>query len=236
MQKWIVIFLFLCLAAYSIYPQNLNMSPNTFIGDKNKKKLSFSAGMGLGYGATPDFTDYLRQEIPYSNSDSIGSFNAGIEFFGAIEYELTKTLSAKVDYSYFIRSLRYEYSHFIFDYTITSHQPYFFINYNLLKSPNYNFKFGIGLGYHFQQLDNKVSTSTTLRYTSNGPSVRGELIFSPKFSKTFWGYLSGFAYGNFYGKLKDESGNTLKPANSNSEASLGGYGVGVRLGFTFYLN
>ncbi|MCI0449389.1 MAG: hypothetical protein L0Y79_06335 [Chlorobi bacterium] len=199
-----------------------------------KKIFSFSGGMGLTYGATPDFTDYLRQEIPYSNSDSISTFNAGIEFFGAVEYEFTKDFSAKIDYSYFVRSFRYEYFYFVYDYTITSHQPFLFINYKLLKSPNYNFKLGLGLGYHFQQLDNKVSDS--LAYTSNGPGIRAELTFSPKFSKRFWGCLSGFAYGNFYGKLEDKSGNILKPTNSNFEAALGGYGVGVRLGFTVYLN
>jgi hypothetical protein len=201
---------------------------------KSKKLWSFSAGMGLGYGAAPDFTDYLRQEIPYANSDSISSFNAGIEFFGAFECELTKNLSARLDYSYFIRSMRYEYFYFVYDYNITAHQPFLFINYRFLKGAGYNFRLGFGLGYHFQQLDNKVNDS--LDCTSNGPGIRAELIYSPKFSKQFWGYLSGFAYDNFYGKLKDSGGNALKPANSNLEAGLGGYGLGVRLGFTFYLN
>jgi hypothetical protein len=191
--------------------------------------------MGIDYGATPNFTDYLRNEIPYSNKDSIKSFHAGIEFFGGIEYELSQKTSVKLDYSYFIRSLSYTYSFFVFDYTIISHQPFVFINY-LVKSDNYQFKFGLGAGYHFQILDNKVNQSTTLSYKSSGAGVRGEAVFSTKFSKKFWGYLSGFAFGNFYGKLKDDNGIVLKAANSTTEANLSGYGVGARLGFSVILN
>jgi hypothetical protein len=189
--------------------------------------------MGLGYGATPDFTDYLRNEIPYSNSDSISTFNTGVEFFGGLEYEFSQKLSAKFEYSYFLRSLRYDYSVYVFDYTITAHQPFVYLNYTILQHPSYKLKLGAGAGYHFQNLDNNVNTTQTLSYTSSGPAVRLEASFTPKFSKTFWGYLSGFGYLNFYGKLKDENGNVLKPENSNAEASLRGHGVGVRLGFLF---
>lgn len=195
--------------------------------------LSLSAGMGIGYGISPDFTDYLRDEIPYDNKDSIKAFQAGIEFFGAVEYELSQKISAKLDYSYFVRSATYYYSYFVFDYTITAHQPYLFVNY-LIKKENYIFKFGLGAGYHLQMLDNKVNNNLT--YTSNGMGVRTEVTYSPKFSPKFWGYMSGFAYGNFYGKLKDSNGNVLKAANSNVEASLSGYGVGARLGFSIILN
>ncbi|MCC7158688.1 MAG: hypothetical protein IT281_04030, partial [Ignavibacteria bacterium] len=168
---------------------------------KNKKQISLYAGMGVDYGITPDFNDYLVAAIPYSTGDSIRSFNAGIEFFGGFEYELSKTISAKLDYSYFIRSLSYTYSPAIFDYTINSHQPYLFVNY-LIKKDHFVFKFGLGAGYHFQNLDNKVNNSTTISYTSGGPSIRGEVSFMPMLSKGFYGYISGFAFGNFYGKLK----------------------------------
>lgn len=200
---------------------------------KNKRDLTFSAGMGIDYGTSPDFTDYLRDEIPYSNKDSIKSFQAGIEFFGGIEYELSQNISAKADYSYFVRSASYSYNYFVFDYTIVSHQPYIFISY-LIKEASYKFKFGLGAGYHFQVLDNKVNKNLT--YTSSGPGIRGEAVFSPMFSKKFYGYLSAFVFGNFYGNLKDENGNVLKAANSTVETNLSGYGVGARLGFGLILN
>lgn len=191
--------------------------------------------MGVDYGITPDFNDYLVAAIPYSTGDSIKSFNAGVEFFGGFEYELSKTFGIRADYSYYVRSLSYTYSPAVFDYTITSHQPYIFGNY-ILRYDNFNFKLGAGIGYHLQQLDNRIDNSTTLSYSSSGPSIRAEVVFAPRLSKNFHGYLSGFAFGNFYSKLKDSSGITLKAANSNVEASLSGYGVGARLGFIINLN
>jgi hypothetical protein len=202
---------------------------------KYKRELSLYAGLGIDYGITPVFNDYLVAAIPYSTSDSIRTFNAGIEFYGGLEYELSKKVSLRADYSYFIRSVSYTYSPAVFDYTISSHQPYLFVNY-LIKEPNFNFKFGLGGGFHMQNLDNRINNSTTETYTSSGPSVRGEVIYSPKLSKNFYGYIGGFVFGNFYSKLKDPDGNPLKASNSNTEASLRGYGVGARLGFLIKLN
>jgi len=202
---------------------------------KNKKTLSVYAGMGIDYGISPGFNDYLKDQIPYSNKDSIKSFNAAIEFFGGIEKELSKTISVKLDYSYYVRSLSYSFLYEVYDYTITSHQPYVFANY-LFKYPNYNIKAGIGFGYHFQQVDNKVNPSTTLTYHSSGLGMRLEGVFTPRLSKNFWAYLGGFAFGNFYSKLKDSNGNVLKAENSTHEADVGGFGVGARIGFLINLN
>lgn len=191
--------------------------------------------MGVNYGITPNFNNYLVASIPYSTSDSIKSFNAGVEFFGGFEYDLSSNISAGLDYSYFIRGLSYTYSPSVFDFTITSHQPYLFVSYNFRKQ-KYNFKFGGRIGYHFQQLDNKVNNSTTLKYISSGPSIRTDITFLPKFSDNFFVYLNGFAFVNFYGKLKDENGNSLKAPNSTLEADLKGYGIGARLGILFNIN
>lgn len=226
MRIFIIALMIFTHSVYNIYSQSRI---------KNKKIISVYAGMGIDYGITPVFNDYLKDQIPYSNKDSISSFNAGIEFFGGVEKEFSENISVKIDYSYFIRSVSYSFLYEVYDYTITSHQPYIFMNY-LFKTVNYNFKFGLGAGYHFQQVDNKVNPTTTLTYRSNGPGVRGEVVFSPKLSKNFWGYISAFGFGNFYSKLKDSNGNTLKASNSSTEADISGYGVGARIGFIINLN
>jgi hypothetical protein len=226
MRLLIIFLIILAHSSYNIYSQS---------HIKNKKVTSVYAGMGIDYGITPAFNDYLKDQIPYSNKDSIKSFNAGIEFFGGVERELSENISIKIDYSYYIRSLSYSFLYEVFDYTITAHQPYIFASY-IIKSVNYNIKAGFGLGYHFQQLDNKVNPSTTLTYHSSGPGFRLEGVFSPKLSKNFWGYISAFGFGNFYSRLKDSNGNTLKAENSTNEADVGGYGIGARIGFIINLN
>lgn len=200
-----------------------------------KKHLTLYTAMGINYGITPEFRDYLVSSIPYSTSDTIKSFNAGVEFAGGMEYDLSEKISAGIDYSYYLRGVTYTYSPAVFDYTIVNHQPYIFVNYNI-RNLKYNFKIGGSLGYHFQQLENKINNSTTLKYNSNGLSARISATFLPKLSKNFYVYLNGFAFANFYGKLKDGDGNLLTAPNSTNTADLKGYGVGVRLGVLFNIN
>ncbi len=213
----------------------INSAVFTQTPEKFRKHLSFYTGMGVNFGITPDFNDYLIASIPYSTTDSINSFNAGVEFFGGFEQDLTSCISAGVEYSYFIRGFSYTFSPAVFDYTVTNHQPYAFFNYNLRK-PKYHLKIGAMIGYHFQQLDYKISNSTTLKYNSTGPSIKADFTMLPKLSENFFLYINGFAYANFYGKLKDENGNFLKAANLSTDTNLKGYGVGARLGILFNIN
>ena len=191
--------------------------------------------MGVNYGVTPAFKDYLVATIPYSTADTIHSFNAGIEFLGGFERDISPTISAGAEYSYFLRSLYYTYSFAVFDYTIKNHQPYLFFNYNVSKT-NIDFKAGLMAGYHFQEVESAVSASQTEKYSSSGPSVRLSFTVLPKFSKNVSLYANGFAFANFYSKLKNSSGVILAAQNGTNEADLSGYGVGVRLGLLFYIN
>src|SRR5437762_14044231 len=71
---------------------------------KFKKKVSISLGMGISYGTAPSFRSYLLEVLPLSK-DSVRTFNVGIEFFGGLEYELSKKFSIRLEYAYFIRSI-----------------------------------------------------------------------------------------------------------------------------------
>jgi hypothetical protein len=222
-------YLITCLLLTLIFTHNTIHSQQK---NKQKKSIIFSLGMGVDYCANPSYTDYLRNELSTSSRDSIKTFSAGIEFFGGIEYEFSKVISGKLDYSYFIRSNSYTFSYYVFDYTITSHQPYVMLYYNW-KNPSYTFKFGAGAGYHLHKLENNVSATNSLSYTANGFSFRGEVIFSPQLSNKLNAYISGFAFGSTNSSLKDENGNILKGTSTGTEVNLGGYGVGVRLGLSF---
>lgn len=201
---------------------------------KEKGNMLISFGMGINYGSTPSYTDYLRNVLSTGTGDTIKTFSAGVEFFGAFEYRFNKRVSAKLDYSYYLRSSHYTFTYYVFDYTIKSHQSYAMIFYNNVDK-NFSFKLGGGAGFHFDILDNNVSPSNSLTYTSSGFSFRGEIVFAPKFSEKLETYISGFAYGSTASSLKDENGNILK-STTGKEVNLGGYGIGARLGLSIYLN
>ena len=191
--------------------------------------------MGVDYSSTPSYTDYLRNQLSISSGDSIKTFSVGVEFFGGIEYRFSKTTSLKLDYSYYLRSNRYSLLYYVFDYTLTSHQPYLMAFYSL-ESKKINLKFGAGAGYHFHILENNISTSNSVTYNASGPSFRCEIIFAPKFSKILETYISGYVFGTTSSYLKDDYDNLLKVSSTGKEVNLGGYGVGARLGLSIYLN
>ena len=252
MQKFIFIFLILSIATANGFSQTqiskknssaflLNAgadtnknSKSTFSATSNVHKVSFSLGMGLALLNNSSFNNYLRREIPYSTTDSIKSFNAGIEFFGGIEYVLSKNFSMKLDYSYAIRSATYSSPTFISDYNydIHVHQSYL-MAYYLMPKASYDLKFGIGAGYHLSLVDKQTSITTTSSFQAGGIGLRGEAIFAPYLSRNLQAYISGFLAGSFFGSLKDANGNYLTSPNSTEQVNLGGFGVGVRIGFAY---
>ena len=191
--------------------------------------------MGIDYLSSPSYTNFLKNEIPYFTSDSIKTYSAGIEFFGTLEYEFSKSFSASIDYSYYLRSSNYTFTYYVFDNTITSHQPSLMVYYNLIY-PGFKFKVGAGGGYHFHSLVNNISSTEHDSYNAGGGSVKAEFIFAPTLSNKLAAYVSIFYSGNFTSSLKSSDGTTLKSSSTGNEVNLGSNGPGARLGFTFYLN
>lgn len=190
-----------------------------------EKHVSVYAGMGLGYSTTPKFNDFVRNEVFNGLNDSVKNFSVGLEIFGGVEYELSKSFSLRLDYSYFFKSKTYYVSFYVFDYYYFIHQPYIMAQYNIKKN-NYRFDFSFGAGYHFAQLQRTLNT-TEYSYNSSGPAVRGEVRFSARFSDNLNTYLSGFMNGAFLSSFLIQSG--TQPAQ---EVNLSGFGMGVRLGLS----
>jgi len=226
--RWTFISILFCLAF-------LNFQISAQKNSTGKGSYLLSLGMGVDYSASPSYTDYLKNELPLSARDSIKTYTIGVEFFGGLEYRFTKYTSVKLDYSYYLRSNRYTFVYYVFDYTISTHQPYLMLFYSL-NNKKIDIKVGTGAGYHFQKLENNISANQQLVYTASGLSFRGEIIFVPKFSKILETYISGYIFGSTSSSLKDSNGNYLKGNETGKEVNLSGYGVGARLGISIYLN
>ncbi len=199
------------------------------------KRFSFSGGMGISMTTSPSFVDYMRNDIPFSNKDSVKPFGVGLEFFGALEYDVSSHFSLKADYSYFIKSRTYNYSYFTYDYFYSIHQPYL-MGFYAVRGPSYAFKFGGGLGYHFAQFTKDIGASSNLVYNASGLGYRAEAIFEAELSKRLGSYIGGFITGSSIGSLKDSNNNPLKNSQTGEDVNLGSFGLGLRIGFTIYLN
>jgi len=179
---------------------------------------------------SPEFNEYLRNEIPYQNKDSIKSFSLGIEFFSAIEMGVSKNFSMRLDYLYSMKSLSYYYI-FRYEYFYSVHQPTINAFY-LINGKHFQLKFGGGIGFQYAQLE--VNSSKT--YKSWGGSLRGEIIYSAQLSNRLSSYISGFAFGHLTGGIKDRYGTTLRSSRTGKDVDLSGFGIGARLGLTVFLN
>ncbi len=191
--------------------------------------------MGISMSTAPSLVDYIRSDIPFANNDSVKSFGVGLEFFGALEYDISKIYSLKLDYSYFIKSLSYKYSYFTYDYFYSIHQPYLIGSY-VTRGSTYKFKFGIGVGYHAAQLKKDIGAGSDLVYNASGLGYRGEIVFMAQLSNKLGSYVSGFINGSSIGTLKDKDEKPLKNSNTGEEVNLSGFGIGLRLGLSFYFD
>jgi len=189
-------------------------------------KFSVYAGMGLSVINNSSFVSYLKNVLPYTNSDSIKNFSSGFEFYGGVDYEASRHVALRLEYGYYLRSFSYTSSVYYYNYDISIHQPYL-LAYYLIKKKSYEFKIGGGAGFQLAS----VSTSG-VSYKASGVSFRGEVMFSPYLSRYIQANLSGFIIGTFTGSLKDSNGNLLNSANSTQPVNMSGFGAGVRIGFS----
>jgi hypothetical protein len=222
------------LPELSFKPDTNKNKKSTFSATSNVHRFAFSVGMGISLLNNSSFTNYLRREIPYSSTDSIKSFTTGIEFFGGIEYVLSKNFSMKLDYSYAVRSATYSSPNFITDYNydINMHQGYL-MAYYLIPKPSFDLKFGIGAGYLLTLLSTQATITSSNSYKASGFSFRGEGVFAPYLSKNFQAVISGFVTVNNIGSFKNTAGNYLTSSNSTEQVNFSGFGAGVRIGFSY---
>jgi|WetSurMetagenome_2_1015567.scaffolds.fasta_scaffold29963_2 hypothetical protein len=203
--------------------------------NKNHKFTSFSFGMGVNYDNNPSLKDFIQYEIPQYNAltptDQLSDFSSSLNFFGGVEKQVSKNLSLKLEYSYFIKS--YNVSVFPqYDFSYKNHQPFLILNY-IFPEDYFYIKTGVGLGYIFSNFTVK-EFGTEKSYTSTGLGLKFEAVLNAQISKNVAGYISGNINKSFLQNLKDGDGNNLK-SRSNGDVNLSSFGVGLRLGLEVYI-
>jgi hypothetical protein len=191
-------------------------------------KLGFYAGMGVNLQNNSSFKNYLVREMPGDASDSVKSFNTGVEFFGGFEYFINRNFSMKLDYSYYQTSYSFAFPPYSFQYDLRVHQPYLIASY-LIRRITYDIKIGAGAGLLFAHVDRQFDQSIT-SYSATGFGVRAEGVFAPYITNGLQAYLNAFVFGSLYKPFKDSNGNLLVNTNSTQQVDFSGFGVGARIG------
>ena len=203
------------------------------------KYTSFSFGMGLNYCNNPSLKNFIEYEIDnyayLSQQQKLSEFYTGVEFFCGIEHQFGKEFSAKLDYSYFLKS--YNVSAYpLYDFSYFNHQIYA-MGYYIIPQEYSFIKLGAGAGYIYNNFTLKEPISIASReFTSYGFGIKGEAIINFQISKSFAVHLSANITQTILQDLKDNSGNFLYKRNGNNEkVNLNSLGVGLRLGLEYFI-
>lgn len=205
------------------------------VQNKNHLFTTISFGMGVNYSNNPSLKKYIQYTIPnYSNfspQDQLADFTAGLEFFAGVERQISKKISLKAEYSYFIKSYNVAIAP-NYDFAYKSHQPFLIANY-ILPYEYFYIKVGAGVGYILSDLTVKQFGGEN-NYTSSGIGLKLEAILNAQISRNVAGYLSGFMTNSILQNLKDSGGKELT-SSSGDKVNLSSFGVGLRLGVEVYI-
>ncbi len=202
-----------------------------------KHYKSFSAGMEISYSNNRSLKQFIEYELPnypYIADDyKLKEFSSGLGFFGSGELQISKKFSARLDYTYFIKSYNSSadiYSSY--DFTYNSHEVYL-KGYMLFPVDYVLFKFGAGAGFIYSTFSTKYYSVET-SYTSSGLGIALEGVMDVQISKNVAGYLSGGLTNTFQSNLKSSGGDELK-AKNGSTVNLNSFGAALRIGLEVFI-
>ncbi len=194
---------------------------------------AISAGMGVTYRSSTDVLTVVNGT--QGALERVPQFRAGVEFFVTASYALTDTWVLKADYAYQITSLNINTSLGPAQFTIYQHCPALILEYVLANQGVFNVKAGAGAGYYVGRLTQKFFYIDNT-FTAHGPALVAEVEGNTAFGEHLYACLGVNAGWSLVGELRDAAGRSPGANASGKPATLNSFGVGARLGFTYYLN
>jgi hypothetical protein len=191
-----------------------------------------SAGMGITYTRASDAVDLVNST--QGALERVGEFNTGVEFFGAFSFPLGEEWMLKLEYGYQIESLNIATAVETAQFTITQHCPTVILQRVLAQEGLFNIKAGAGLGYHFGTLAAKYLYIDD-QFTGSGPGMILELEGNTALGEQFFVHLGLNGRWELIGRLSDSLGRSPGLNAAGEQTTLNSFGVGARLGFTYYL-
>jgi hypothetical protein len=173
--------------------------------------------------------DFVNAAIAPYTVQRVPEFRSGVQFFGAVAYPVMSDWVLKGEYAFLLLSYDASIPGRSSEFVLTMHMPSVIMQYVLWDEGLYNIKAGMGVGYHFASFRQKYLTVDN-RLTGGGPGVLLDLEANTAFGDHFFGYLGADLRWEFIGTLK----NTQKNQNPGMPPTGNAFGIGARLGFSFY--
>ena len=196
-----------------------------------------AAGMGVSYLSMTDVVDLANiASASLGGYQRLPEFKAAAEFFGAVTVPCSPDWVLKFEYAYILTTYNVAtaYGTGQAEYTAMIHLPSLIVQYVLLNEPVYNVKVGAGGGYHFGTLGVTYYTQND-SYSGNGPGLVLEAEGNTAFGESLYAYLGVNVRWDFIGTLSNSAG--MEPYHASTAGggtTMQFFGLGARLGFTYY--
>jgi len=191
----------------------------------------FSASMGVSYVNPTDIVN-LVNSTP-GTTDRVSDFKAAVEFYGGFSLPLSEVWALRVEYAYLLGSYNVASGFGPGEYTFVTHMPSIVGQYVLVNEGVYNVRVGFGGGYHFGSLTQRIANLEDT-YAGSGLGVLLDLEANTAFGDHLYGYLGALFRWEFVGGLTNENGQSPRVTTGSSATTLNFFGIGARLGFTYY--
>jgi len=199
-------------------------------GPAMASRVGLSGGMGVSYISAQDLVN-LVNATPGASS-RVGEFSSVVEFFGAASVPLSGPWALKADYAYLTGSYSLQGLLGQTEYSYAAHMPSLLVQYIIVEGGVYNIKAGLGPGYYVGILTQRLGGSES-RFTGSGAGLLLDLEANTALGDDLFAYLGVLARWSGIGALTSENGASPQ-ANFASETTLQFFGVGARLGFSYY--
>lgn len=201
-------------------------------GAGSRSRGGFSGGMGVIYVNAGDVIDLVNSTA--GALERVPLFKTGVEFFGAGSIPLSHDWLVKVEYAYQLASFNTATTGGPAEFTVRIHSPTVIAQYVLAERGLYNLKLGAGAGFSVGSLSERYVYIDN-SFTGSGPSLVLDLEANTAFGEDFYAFLGADARWQLIGELTDSGGRSPGVAADGSRPTLHVFGVGARLGFTYYL-
>lgn len=192
---------------------------------------ALSAGLGVEYVKATDLVNFVNATPGAVSKES--EFTTLAEFAGGVMVPLADPWVLRLDYGYLIGSLTVDAQFGPADYSLALHTPTLVAQYVFADEGLYNALGGIGVGYHVGSV--KLSQyGTEVSYSASGPGLLVLLEGNTAFGEHLFAHFSVLARWEFIGELESAQGQNAGAGAGSTGATLNMFGVGARLGFTYY--
>jgi hypothetical protein len=192
---------------------------------------ALAAGLGVSYVAPRDLVDLVNATA--GGTGRVAQFTAFGEFFGAFSLPVSTDWILKFEYAYLTGSYSVSSLYGATDFNVTAHCPSVIVQYVIAERGVYDLKCGIGGGYHFGGVAERLQ-SLEYTYTGKGPGLVGELEGNTAFGDHLFAFLGVNLRWSSIGALANSAGVSPGHAAGGGGTTLAFFGAGARLGMSYH--